>query len=201
MQQIFKGITKDIITKAKKVVDSGGVIAIPTDTIYGLAVGAFNKEAVEKLYEVKKRGRDKAIPVLIGDVNDLEKVAKDLNPKAKKLAEKFWPGALTLIVKKQSEIADAISLDDTVGVRIPDHDLIRGLLRATGPLATTSANVSGEAPALDIDDLLKSGTEGIDLIIDGGDVDGGVASTVVDCTDEEFRILRVGPITEEMLKS
>jgi L-threonylcarbamoyladenylate synthase len=174
----------------------GGLVAFPTDTVYGVGALAFHREAVMRLYTVKGRSTDKAIAVLLGREADLAQVAAELTPAARRLAEKFWPGSITLVVPKNPKLPDAISSTPTVGVRMPDHDFARQLLTLTGPMAVTSANRSGEPNAQTAADVLAQLAGRIELVLDGGRVPGGVPSTVVDCTAAEPRVLRAGPITQ-----
>jgi L-threonylcarbamoyladenylate synthase len=173
----------------------GGLVAFPTDTVYGVGALAFHHEAVMRLYTVKGRSTDKAIAVLIGREADLADVATALTPAAEKLAAKFWPGSLTLVVPKHPRLPAAVSSLPTVGVRMPDHALARQLLEQTGPMAVTSANLSGEPNALTAAHVLAQLSGRIELILDGGRVPGGVPSTVVDCTAAVPQILREGPVT------
>jgi L-threonylcarbamoyladenylate synthase len=173
----------------------GGLVAFPTDTVYGVGALAFHPEAILRLYTVKGRPTDKAIAVLIGREADLAQVAGELTPAARRLAEKFWPGSLTLVVPKHPRLPEAVSALPTVGVRMPDHELARRLLTQTGPMAVTSANRSGEPNALTAADVLAQLTGRIELVLDGGRVPGGVPSTVVDCTDATPHVLRDGPVT------
>jgi L-threonylcarbamoyladenylate synthase len=173
----------------------GGLVAFPTDTVYGVGALAFHHEAVMRLYTVKGRSTDKAIAVLIGREADLADVAAALTPAARKLAEKFWPGSLTLVLPKHPRLPEAVSALPTVGVRMPDHMLARRLLEQTGPMAVTSANLSGEPNSLTAADVLAQLSGRIELVLDGGRVPGGVPSTVVDCSAAVPKILREGPVT------
>lgn len=180
--------------QAVEVIEDGGVIAFPTDTVYGIGVSAFNEFAVDKIYRVKGRSLLKAVPILIADPGDLKGLTEPPNDAARKLMQKFWPGALTVVVRLGPDLPPNISPGETIGVRLPDHELTRELLRATGPLATTSANLSGQPSALTADEVLDQLGGRIDLILDGGPVPGGQASTVLDCSGAQPRILREGPI-------
>jgi L-threonylcarbamoyladenylate synthase len=173
----------------------GGLVAFPTDTVYGVGALAFHREAVLRLYTVKGRPTDKAIAVLVGRPSDLSVVAAELSPAAQRLMAKFWPGPVTLVVPKNPALPDEISALPTVGVRMPDHDLARRLLELTGPMAVTSANRSGELSALTATGALEQLSGRIELILDGGRVPGGVPSTVVDCTAEAPVVLREGPVS------
>lgn len=181
------------------VLKNGGLIAFPTDTVYGLASLPFKAEYVERLFAAKGRNSSRAIAVLIGQVADIPLVAAELSARSKKLAEAFWPGPLTLVVPKNPRLPQALSQDDTVGVRMPDHPIALALLRAIGPLAVTSANCSGMSNTSTADEVMAQLGGRIHLVLDGGRVPGGVPSTVVDCSGAELAILREGPISLNML--
>jgi len=183
------------IQHAADVLQRNGLVAFPTDTVYGVGALAFQAEAVEKLYTLKERSKEKAIPVLIAHPADLSRVARELTPAAQRLAEKFWPGPLTLVVSKQPSLPEAVSATATVGVRVPDQPLTQKLLELTGPLAVTSANLSGAPAALTAAEVLAQLSGRLELLLDGGRVLGGQPSTVVDCSRDTFKILRVGPIS------
>ncbi len=189
----------DAIIAAVRVLRAGGLVAFPTDTVYGVGALVFDERAVQSIYDAKDRPDEKAIPVLLGDAADLPQVALDLNETAETLAEAFWPGPLTIVVHKQPTLPRAVSATDTVGVRVPDHELARRLLIAAGPMAVTSANLSGRPSPNSAADVLEQLGGRIGLIIDGGTTPGGVPSTVVDCTQPRPTILREGPITLEKI--
>ncbi|MEJ2446746.1 MAG: L-threonylcarbamoyladenylate synthase, partial [Anaerolineales bacterium] len=136
------------LARAAKLVRSGKLIAFPTDTVYGIGACAFQKEAIERIYHVKDRSHQKAIPILLADLEDLRDITPPLSSSAERLAERFWPGALTLVLPLLPSLPDNLSPSPTIGVRIPDLDSARAMIRVTGPLAATSANLSGEPPAL-----------------------------------------------------
>ena len=181
--------------RALEILTAGGLVAFPTDTVYGLGALAYDGEAVSSIYTVKGRGLEKAIPVLIGEFGQIERVSSGVSRMVMRLAEEFWPGPLTLVVPRHPSIPDAVSSMPTVGVRMPDLEVTRELLRLTGPLAVTSANASGQgspATAMGVEMQLAGK---IPLILDGGATLGGIPSTVVDCTGPEPRLLREGPIS------
>lgn len=182
------------LPSALEVLKSGGLVAFPTDTVYGVGALAFDRMAVESIYTAKDRPVEKAIPILIGDVDDLAKVAISIPEIALKLAAHFWPGPLTLVIPKNPELSDIVSAGPTVGVRMPDHLFARNLLRTAGPMAVTSANLSGQPSPTTAGDVFSQLGKRIALIIDGGITPGGVPSTVVDCTNGEPQIIRSGPI-------
>lgn len=199
--QILSASDSQVIPLALQILRRGGLVAFPTDTVYGVGSLAFDQAAIESIYVAKDRPLEKAIPILIGDVGDLEKVAVDIPPLARRLAARFWPGPLTIILPKRPDLPPAISATSTVGVRVPDHAVARALLRAAGPMAVTSANLSGrESPRTAGEALAQLGGR-IPLVVDGGGTPGGIASTVVDVLGAEPVILRAGPITLEQIKS
>jgi L-threonylcarbamoyladenylate synthase len=174
-------------------------VAFPTDTVYGLAALVRDAEGIERLYEAKGREGSKAIAVLVGSLEQLAAVTPMLDERARRLAAHFWPGALTLVIPRRADLPDVLSPNQTIGVRMPDHPFALALLRLTGPLATTSANRSGEANPLNAQDVLAQLGGRIALVLDGGPVTGGVPSTVVDCTQPELKILRQGAISAEAI--
>ena len=180
---------------------AGGLVAFPTDTVYGVGALAFDGAAVESIYAAKDRPVEKAIPVLMGDLADLAKVTLEVPEMVAKLAARFWPGPLTLVVPKHPDLPESVSVTATVGVRVPDHPVARGLLRAAGPMAVTSANLSGQPSPSTAQEVFAQLGGRIALIIDGGKTPGGVPSTVVDCTGVDLKILREGPIKRAELLS
>ncbi len=188
------------LDRALAVLRAGGLVAFPTDTVYGLGALAFDGEAIRSIYSAKGRDPEKAIPILLADAAGLDLVADGVPPMARRLAQTFWPGALTLVVNKSPRLPDAVSTSDTVGVRVPDHSVARLLLSAAGPMAVTSANASGEVSPSTATDVLAQLNGRIHLILDGGRAPGGVPSTVVDCTRGEPVVLRPGPVSIEDIR-
>jgi L-threonylcarbamoyladenylate synthase len=191
----------DTMNRALAVLKAGGLVAFPTDTVYGVGALASDGEAVEAIYTAKDRPVEKAIPVLLGEASDLVRVGTEIPNSAYRLAARFWPGPLTILVPKRADLPDAVSSTPTVGVRVPDHEVARALLRAAGPMAVTSANISGGPSPVTAQEVLEQLRGRISLIIDGGRTPGGVPSTLVDCTTPELQILREGPIPLEELLS
>jgi len=194
-------IPPEEIKEALKALADGGIVAFPTDTVYGVGALAFDNAAIESIYAAKNRPIEKAIPILIGDLSDLDKVADDIPDMALRLAARFLPGPLTCIVPKKRTLPPAVSTTATVAVRIPDHPVARALLRAAGPMAVTSANISGQPSPSTAQEVYDQLNGRIPLILDGGRTPGGVPSTLVDCTGEQPVILREGPISLEELLS
>ena len=189
------------ISRAVDLIRSGGLIAFPTDTVYGIGVSAFHTDAIDRIYRVKGRSTLKAIPILLGDAEIAEQITPSFSPIVKKLTENYWPGPLTLIVPLHSSLPENLSSTPTIGLRVPDHEFTLTLLRKTGPLAATSANISGESSALSAEEVQFQLGGKVDLILDGGRSPGGLASTVLDCTGKEPVILREGPLTWEDIQS
>ena len=164
------------------------------------AAAVHNRDAIEKLYEIKERSQTKSIAVLLGDAEQAHLVAHEFPAKARRLAARYWPGALTIIIRKRSDLPDNLTSNDLVGLRIPDHDFTRELIRRTGPLAVTSANISGQPPARSVAEFAGLLGSRLDLIIDGGPSSGGIPSSVINCEAEEAVVLREGAIpTQELL--
>lgn len=177
-----------------------GVVAFPTDTVYGLGARVFDSMSVDRLYSIKGREHTKAIAVLLSDIRQLSQVTSQLTPEMKLIASAFWPGPLTLIVPKHPSVPDIVSKTNTLGVRIPDHPVARQLIDLTGPLAVTSANLSGAANTNTAADVVQQLDGKVDLVVDGGQTPGGVPSTVVDCMSSDLLVVREGPISLEMIQ-
>jgi L-threonylcarbamoyladenylate synthase len=178
----------------------GGLVVFPTDTVYGLGAAVMNRDSIERIFDLKGRDHTKAIAVLLASLEQLEFVSFDFPEIAKKLGEIFWPGALTMVVKRKKNLPADLSPDDTIGIRIPNHEFARTLISRTGPLAVTSANLTGQASATNAAMAIAQVGNLVDLIIDGGESIGGVASTVIDCTGEPLKILREGALTRSILQ-
>jgi L-threonylcarbamoyladenylate synthase len=179
---------------------AGGIVAIPTDTVYGISVALPTPGGVERLFEVKRRPPDKAVMVLADDIDQAAELV-EVPPAARALAT-LWPGGLTLVLplRPGASLPRALTAGtSTLGVRVPNHPVPRHLARVIGPLPTTSANPSGSADARSAADVLASLGRAIDLVVDGGPSPGGVPSTVVDCTTPAVRILRAGAIPESRI--
>ncbi len=180
----------------------GRLVALPTDTVYGIAVNAACQPAVRRLLEVKQRAADNPLPVLIADCEDMRNAARDIPASAERLVDVFWPGPLTLILHKSPTISDLVTAGQpTVGLRVPDHELTRSMLRlAEFPVAVTSANLSGQPEAVLPRQVLTTFGDSLDLLIDDGRCPGEIPSTVLDLTVSPPQILRDGPITRHQLE-
>jgi len=197
---LIKQSNPNALETARSALMGGSVIAFATDTVYGVGCMADNAAAIARIYAIKERDRLKAIPVLIGAIEQLPRISEDISESAQRLTQHFWPGALTVIIQKHPSLPTVLTSFDTVGVRMPDHDWLRGLIQTCGPLAVTSANISGEPSLATANAVLASLDGRIDLLVDGGRCDGGVPSTVVDCSVEPAAILREGAIADAVLE-
>jgi len=187
-----------LIDRGIAVLKQGGLVAFPTDTVYGLGACADNESAVARVYQVKARPRNMALPLLLADISQISDVAYPVPPVAWLLVNKFLPGALTLVIAKSDSVLDIVTGGgSTVAVRIPDHPIPVALARDVGPIVGTSANLSGKPSALTSDEVSRQLSDKIDLVIDGGRCPGGKESTIVDVTGEKPRILREGAIPRE----
>ncbi len=175
---------------------AGGIVALPTDTVYGIAVALGTPGGVERLFRAKERPPDRGIMLLLDDAAQAAAIGV-MGPAAAALAAAFWPGGLTVVVPQRPDVPLPAVLTGgaaTIGLRVPDHAAPRALAAAAGPLPTTSANVSGLPEARDATEILAQLGEAVDLILDGGPAHGGLASTVVDCSGARPVILREGAI-------
>ncbi|MHB8398251.1 MAG: L-threonylcarbamoyladenylate synthase [Candidatus Limnocylindrales bacterium] len=189
------------VSEAIRTLRAGGLVVIPTDTVYGIAVDLRTQGGVERLFAAKRRPPDKAIMVLVDGIDQLEGLV-ELSPAALVLAAAGWPGGLTLVLPLRDVVGLPAALTAgtaTLGVRMPDHAVPRTIARAIGPLPATSANRSGDSAALAAAAADSALGDEVDLVVDGGPVRGGVASTVVDCTAVRPRVLRVGAIAPIVL--
>jgi L-threonylcarbamoyladenylate synthase len=193
--EIMKADHPCAIIHSVDILQHGGLVAFPTDTVYGLAALPFKVEYVEGLFSAKGRNNSRAIAILIGDYVDLKSIVMQFDERAQSLAHRFWPGPLTLVLPKLQSLPDVLSQDGTIGVRMPDHPTALALLQKAGPLAVTSANVSGEDNATTAEEVRKQLNGRVHLILDGGKTSGGVPSTVLDCVSSCLTVLRQGPIT------
>ncbi len=182
----------------------GDLVVFPTDTVYGLAADAFDDAAVRRLLEAKGRGREMPPPVLVSATTTLDALAVGVPGWARMLIDEYWPGPLTLVCRQQSSLQwDLGDTRGTVAVRMPNHPVALELLARTGPLAVSSANLTGMPPATDADSAEEMLGPEVEVILDGGAATtaAGLASTIVDCTGDRPRLLRAGAIEVEELRS
>ena len=185
------------LNKIKEILDNDGVIIFPTDTVYGIACNCFSEKAIKKVFDIKKRPEIKPINVLSNNLDKIKLVSRNINEKEKFLIDKYMPGALTIILDKNEKVSDILTAGlDTIGVRIPKNNIsLRILENVSYPLATTSANISGDSAGIKITDFLKEFDGVVDAIIDGGETDLKVASTIVRVeSDNKLKIIREGTL-------
>jgi L-threonylcarbamoyladenylate synthase len=175
----------------------GGVVAIPTDTLYGLAASAVDPEAIARVFDIKGRPQGMAMPVLLADPQDLDTFATDVSEVARKLANHFWPGPLSLVVKRSEQMPDAATAGrDTVALRVPDHPVPREIARRLGaPITGTSANPSGQPAATTAAKVREQLGDAVDLVVDAGESPIGEGSTILDVTGPALVALRVGAVS------
>ncbi|QVK18117.1 threonylcarbamoyl-AMP synthase [Mycoplasmatota bacterium] len=177
------------------------IIAFPTDTVYGIGANLFSIEAINKIYQTKHRPGHKPLAVLCANKQQILQVVKEIPPQMELLINHFMPGALTVILPKKEEVPDFVTSNlPTIGVRIPNHKIALEILEKVGPLATTSANLSGNKSLNDASDVIKRLGDNIDIIIDGGKTDIQIPSTVVTILNDEIKIIREGSIEKEMIQ-
>ena len=194
--------TEAVFANARTVLLAGGVIAFPTDTFYGLGVDPFNREAVNRVFELKGREKNKPLILLISSRVQLETMVKEITPAHSALIHKFWPGPLTLLFKPGSVISENVSAgSNRIGIRQPGNTLTRNLISALGqPITAPSANLAGESPPITAKQVQQSFGNRVDLIIDGGTCQGGKPSTVVDAVETPVRLVRHGAIAFSEIK-
>lgn len=190
------------VEAASLAIQRGELVVLPTDTVYGVGADAFDADAVQALLQAKGRGRDMPPPVLVSAATTLDALAVRVPSWARRLVEEFWPGALTLVCHAQASLKwDLGETRGTVAVRMPDDPVALEILERTGPLAVSSANVTGKPAAIDADQAIEMLGEAVEVVVDGGPARAGEASTIVDCTCDEGRVLRVGAISVERLNA
>lgn len=203
MTQILPATSPKAIKLARHLLRDGEVIAFPTDTLYGVGANAFERFAVRQIFAVKERPPDKALPVFIYQIDDLNLVARQVPSWAWPLLQEFWPGALTVVLPKNPKVPDDVTAgQDTVAVRIPDHPVSLELVIQVGrPLAVTSANLSGHPNPTTAQGVAEQLGGRIPLILDGGPISTGQASTIIDLSVNPPRLLRPGPLSLAALRN
>ena len=194
---------EEALKEAVRFLQGGNLVAFPTDTVYGVGAHAFRPEAVARIYTAKLRPKEKAIPLLLARAEEMELVAERIPTLAWKLAERFWPGGLTIVLYKKALVPDIVSAGGgTVALRVPAHPFPLSLIAALGaPLAATSANLAGHPSPVTAQEVIRELAGRIELIVDGGPCPGGIPSTLLDLTVEPHAVLRPGAISEEELRA
>lgn len=179
---------------AARALRAGLVVALPTDTLYGLCADPFQPSAIDSVFALKQRPRDLALPVLLAEPEDADDLVTDVSDDARRLMDAFWPGALTIVVRMRAGLAvDVGVMDGTIAVRCPDHDVLRAVCRRVGPVAVTSANIHGGATPPTAEGVAAAFGGALSLVLDAGACRGD-ASTIVDCTTDEVAMLRAGRV-------
>lgn len=191
----------EALAAAREAIKAGECVVLPTDTVYGIGADPFDPAAVQRLLDAKMRGRDMPPPVLIAESAMLGALAADPDERIEALGQAYWPGPLTLILRAQHSLSmDLGDSNDTIAVRVPDQDFTRALLRRTGPLAVSSANVSGAPAAQTVDEAIEQLGDSVAVYLDAGPASGPVPSTIIDLTDPDSgRILRRGRLDADEL--
>ena len=189
---------KEAISLAASLIRKGGIVAYPTDTIYGLGVNVYDEEALRRLYRVKQRSLNKPTGVLICEESQLYNMVEDFPENAKTLMKKFWPGALTIVFRASARLSKMLTGGSgTVGIRIPENRIAVSLIRESGiPITSPSANITGHSPNLCREEILKEFDGKIDMVVDGGKSESPVPSTVLDLSRQEPVIIRHGRISQ-----
>lgn len=197
-----KDIEYDKLLKPAQIIKNGGLVIFPTETVYGIGTNALDSKAVKKLYEVKKRTYEKPISLLVNSIEMIENIAKDITELEYELIKNFFPGPLTIILKKKENISNIVTANkETVGVRMPQNDIALKLIEYAGvPIATPSANISGKPSGTNIKDIMRDFEEKVEYFIDNGPSKIGQSSTIVQIIDETPYILRKGAISELEIK-
>ncbi len=200
MSKIFdwkENIKEEELQEVEETLKNGGIVIFPTDTVYGIGCNCFSKKAIKRIFDVKSRPEKKPINVLTDKVEKIENVTKNIKKEEKEIINKYMPGAVTIVLDKKEDVPDILTSGlDTIGVRIPNNKIALEILKKfENPLATTSVNISGNLPGLEINDFIKEFENKVDIIIDGGKTKIGVASTIVRVDENsEINILREGNI-------
>ncbi len=186
---------QELIEECANIINNGGSVVYPTETVYGLGVDVFNDEACSRVFDIKERDRSKSLIVHVCNIDDVYKVAKNIPENAVKLMKKYWPGELTIILEKSELISDIVSQNKNVGVRIPNNKIELEIIKRSKTCITgTSANLSGKESITDPAKAFEELEGRVDIVIDGGICNTGVPSTIVDMSGGEIKLIREGNI-------
>ncbi len=186
------------IKKIVELYQIGGIIAFPTDTVYGIGCNPFNSDSISRIFELKNRDGGKKFPILGISKNELEKIV-EFNLDAEKIAEKFWPGQVTLLLPIRRDVSNKIENNGKLAVRVPGNECILSILRHCKLIVGTSANISGEKSILDSNELKKKLPE-VDVLVDGGKIVSSGESTIIDFENGELKMIREGSISKESIE-
>ena len=203
MLEIIHELTESTLRKIVKVIDDGGVVAFPTETVYALAADVSNYKAVEKIYQLKRRFSEKPLPILIGDINQAKRIA-EFDERATKLALRFFPGSITLVLKaniRHNLASNVNPQGGTIGLRMPNNIAALKILKAVGrPLIGTSANISNQKSATCAAEIVNAFNDQINMIVDLGATESDIASTIIDLTEPQSKILREGVVSKKKIE-
>lgn len=202
MDTIFESVTKDDIVNEKIIKDAaciikrGGILVFPTETVYGVGADAFNEKVCRKIYEIKNRPAEKPLIVLIANIEDVERVASDISEEARALMENYWPGPLSIILKKNKDLPDVVTAGtDTVAVRLTSNEFLRKIISEAGcPIVAPSANISGKHFNVRAKDTIRDFEGLVDMIVEDDASVSGVESTIVDMCGGQLKVLREGSV-------
>ncbi len=208
MKTLIKHVSSDetkntlLIKDAADILKKGGLVAFPTETVYGIGADAFNEKACRRIYEAKDRPPEKSLIVLISDIKDLETVAAEIPEKAEPFIERFWPGPLSIVFKKNKNLPETVTAGgDRVAVRLTSHPLLKRLISVAGfPIVAPSANLSGKPSCIKAEDVLSDMEGRADMIIEDDGSLGGKESTIIDVTGDHIRLLREGAVIRKDLE-
>lgn len=191
------------LNEISNIIKNGGVVVFPTETVYGIGTNGLNEIAIKKLYDIKKRTLNKPISLLVSNIEMINQVAKDITDKEYKLIKKFFPGPLTIVLNKKDNVPDILTANSCkIGIRMPKNEIALKLIDFAGvPIATSSANISGEETGIDFNNVMNNFFNKVDCLIDGGPSNLGIGSTVVQIINEEPIILRQGLISKKEILS
>ena len=186
------------INQILEIYEKGGIIAFPTDTVYGIGCNPFNKNSVSRIYDMKKRSGEKKFPILGFSNRELKKIVK-FNSNAEKISEKFWPGQITMLLPIRKEITNQIENNGKLAVRVPNNECVLSILKQCKLIIGTSANISGEESILDSNDCKQKLPE-IDVLVDAGKITSSGESTIIEFVDDELKIIREGSISKNEIE-
>lgn len=193
---------RKIIKITVEIIEKGGIIIFPTETVYGIGTLMNNKKAISQIYQLRKRPKNKALLILIAQKKDLKKYARDISSTARKIINKFWPGPLTLIFKKNKKVPNFVTAGKkTIAIRMPENKFLLALIKKLGqPIVAPSANLSGKKPPLTAKGTFKDFFGKVDLILDGGLTKYKKESTILDLTQRSLKIIRMGGISKKVIE-
>lgn len=196
---IKNGYTKEDVVKISEIIKKGEVVILPTDTVYGLAADALNIDAVKKVYELKQRELSKPMSILVSNMDMILKVTKDMSVKEERIIENFFPGALTMVLKRNNMIPDIVTANlDTIGIRMPRNKFLLEVIDCIGmPIIATSCNLSGKSAMTDVQEILSEFKDKVSAIVDEGKSEIGVTSTIIKIEENTINVLRKGPIDKK----